>query len=26
VPAGDTVNPPAIQANIEKLKRGENIN
>jgi tetratricopeptide (TPR) repeat protein len=26
VPAGDTLNPPAIQANIEKLKRGENIN
>ena len=26
IPAGDTLNGPAIQANIEKLKRGENIN
>ena len=26
VPAGDTINPPAIEANIEKLRRGENIN
>jgi tetratricopeptide (TPR) repeat protein len=26
VPDGDTVNPPVIKANIEKLKRGENIN
>jgi hypothetical protein len=26
VPEGDTVNPPAIEANIEKLKRGEDIN
>jgi hypothetical protein len=26
VPAGDVLNPPAIEANIEKLKRGEDIN
>jgi tetratricopeptide (TPR) repeat protein len=26
VPAGDTVNPPVIEQNIEKLKRGEDIN
>jgi len=26
VPAGDTLNPAAIEANIEKLKRGEDIN
>jgi hypothetical protein len=26
VPAGDTVNPPVMKANIEKLKRGEDIN
>jgi tetratricopeptide (TPR) repeat protein len=26
VPEGDTVNPPVIETNIEKLKRGEDIN
>jgi tetratricopeptide (TPR) repeat protein len=26
VPAGDTLNPPVIEQNIEKLKRGEDIN
>ena len=26
VPAGDTVNPPVIEANIQKLKNGEDIN
>lgn len=26
VPAGDAINPAAIAVNVEKLKRGENIN